>query len=218
MLINTMTKRTFIKPTTEFIRHIEYCSKGDPGKVTPAADWLYWFQKVEDIFAENQSLLLQLTEQNDVLDTRVVEKTKALQETSAKHQRDYALLRSVMNAIPELIVFNDPNGLLIGCNEAFERLTKHSVKQMLGYKSATFMPTSLAAEVNRLSEMNENALPQQALIKAGDYSYQGFCNQFSDERGNILGSIIIFHDVTVQQATQSALEKAKKPSRVRQPN
>jgi hypothetical protein len=66
--------------------------------------------------------------------------------------------------------------------------------------------------------MNENALPQQALIKAGDYSYQGFCNQFSDERGNILGSIIIFHDVTVQQATQSALEKAKKPSRVRQPN
>ena len=209
MLINTMTKRTFIKPTTEFIRHIEYCSKGDPGKVTPAADWLYWFQKVEDIFAENQSLLLQLTEQNDVLDTRVVEKTKALQETSAKHQRDYALLRSVMNAIPELIVFNDTNGLLIGCNEAFERLTKHSVKQMLGYKSATFMPTSLAAEVNRLSEMNENALPQQALIKAGDYSYQGFCNQFSDEQGNILGSIIIFHDVTVQQATQSALEKAK---------
>ncbi len=209
MLINTMTKRTFIKPTTEFIRHIEYCSKGDPGKVTPAADWLYWFQKVEDIFAENQSLLLQLTEQNDVLDTRVVEKTKALQETSAKHQRDYALLRSVMNAIPELIVFNDPNGLLIGCNEAFERLTKHSVTQMLGYKSATFMPTSLAAEVNRLSEMNETALPQQALIKAGDYIYQGFCNQFSDERGNILGSIIIFHDVTVQQATQSALEKAK---------
>jgi signal transduction histidine kinase/ActR/RegA family two-component response regulator len=209
MLVNTMTKRTFIKPTTEFIRHIEYCSKGDPGKVTPAADWLYWFQKVEDIFAENQSLLLQLTEQNDVLDTRVVEKTKALQETSAKHQRDYALLRSVMNAIPELIVFNDPNGLLIGCNEAFERLTNHSVRQMLGYKSATFMPASLAAEVNRLSEMNENTFPQQALINAGNFTYQGFCDQFSDEQGNILGSIIIFHDVTIQQATQSALEKAK---------
>lgn len=209
MLVNTMTKRTFIKPTTQFIRHIEYCSKGEPSKVTPAADWLYWFQKVEDIFAENQSLLLQLTEQNDVLDTRVVEKTKALQESSAKHQRDYALLRSVMNAIPELIVFNDPNGLLIGCNQAFERVTKHSLKQMLGYKSATFMPPTLAAEVNRLSEMNENALPQQALVKAGDYIYQGFCNQFSDEQGNILGSIIIFHDVTIQQTTQSALEKAK---------
>jgi len=209
MLVNTMTKRTFIKPTTEFISHIEYCAQGDPGKVAPAADWLHWFQVVEDIFAQNRSLLLQLTEQNDVLDSRVIEKTKALQETSAKHQRDYALLRSVMNAIPELIVFNDPNGLLMGCNEAFERLTNHSVEQMLGFKSATFMPAPLAKEVNRLNATCNNEYPQQALIKAGDFTYQGFCNQFTDEQGNILGSISLFHDVTQQQATQSALEKAK---------
>ena len=209
MLVNTMTKRTFIKPTTEFISHIEYCAQGDPGKVTPAADWLHWFQVVEDIFAQNRSLLLQLTEQNDVLDSRVIEKTKALQETSAKHQRDYALLRSVMNAIPELIVFNDPNGLLMGCNQAFERLTNHSVEEMLGVKSATFMPLALAKEVERLNASSNNDYPQQALIKAGDFIYQGFCNQFTDEQGNILGSISIFQDVTIEQATQSALEKAK---------
>ncbi|KGJ92315.1 ATP-binding protein [Colwellia psychrerythraea] len=209
MLVNTMTKRTFIRPTTEFISHIQYCAEGDPGKVTPSADWLHWFQVVEDIFVQNRSLLLQLTEQNDVLDSRVIEKTKALQETSAKHQRDYALLRSVMNAIPELIVFNDPEGLLMGCNKAFERLTNHSVEQMLGIKSSTFMPFALAQEVNHLNATCNDTFPQQALIKAGDYIYQGFCNQFTDEQGNILGSISIFHDVTLQQATQSALEKAK---------
>lgn len=209
MLVNTMTKRTFIKPTTEFISHIQYCAEGDPGKVKPAADWLHWFQVVEDIFVQNRSLLLQLTEQNDVLDSRVIEKTKALQETSAKHQRDYALLRSVMNAIPELIVFNDPDGLLMGCNEAFERLTNHPVEQMLGVKSATFMPAALAKEINLLNENNGGVYPQQALIKAGDFIYQGFCNQFTDEQGNILGSISLFHDVTLQQTTQSALEKAK---------
>lgn len=209
MLINTMTKRTFIKPTTEFISHIQYCAEGDPGKVTPTADWLHWFQVVEDIFAQNRSLLLQLTEQNDVLDSRVIEKTKALQESSAKHQRDYALLRSVMNAIPELIVFNDPKGLLMGCNKAFERLTNHSVAQMLGIKSVTFMPVPLAEEINRLNAGNQGIYPQQALIKAGDCIYQGFCNQLTDEQGNILGSISILHDVTLQQATQSALKKAK---------
>ncbi len=209
MLVNTMTKRTFIKPTTEFISHIEYCAEGDPGKVTPAADWLHWFQVVEDIFAQNRSLLLQLTEQNDALDSRVIEKTKELQETSAKHQRDYALLRSVMNAIPELIVFNDPKGLLMGCNQAFERFALHSVQQMVGFKSATFMPEALAKEINRLNSLKNDVYPQEALIKAGDYTYQGFCNQFTDEQGNILGSISIFHDVTQQQATQSALEKAK---------
>ena len=209
MLVNTMTKRTFIKPTTQFIRHIQYCAEGDPGKVTPAADWLHWFQVVEDIFVQNRTLLLQLTEQNDVLDSRVIEKTRALQESSAKHQRDYALLRSVMNAIPELIVFNDPEGLLIGCNEAFERLTNHSVEQMLGAKSVTFMPLPLAQEINRLNTVYNGAYPQKALIKAGDFIYQGFCNQFTDDQGNILGSISLFHDVTLQQATQSALEKAK---------
>jgi len=209
MLINTMTKRTFIKPTTEFISHIEYCAIGDPGKITPAADWLHWFQVVEDIFAQNSSLLLQLTEQNDVLDSRVIEKTKALQESSAKHQRDYALLRSVMNAIPELIVFNDPEGLLMGCNEAFERLANHSVEQMLGVKSASFMPAPLAKEINNLNAASNNLYPQQALINAGEFIYQGYCNQFTDAKGNILGSISIFHDVTLQQETQSALEKAK---------
>lgn len=209
MLINNMTKRTFIKPTTEFISHIQYCAEGDPGKVTPTSDWLHWFQVVEDIFAQNRSLLLQLTEQNDVLDSRVIEKTKALQQTSAKHQRDYALLRSVMNAIPELIVFNDPNGLLMGCNKAFERLANHSLEQMLGIKSVTFMPAPLAQEINNLNAHDDDVYPKQALIYAGDYIYQGFCNQFTDEQGNILGSISIFHDVTLQQATQSALEKAK---------
>ena len=209
MLVNTMTKRTFIKPTTEFISHIEYCAEGDPGKVAPAADWLHWFQVVEDIFAQNRSLLLQLTEQNDVLDSRVIEKTKALQETSAKHQRDYALLRSVMNAIPELIVFNDPNGLLMGCNKAFERLANHSVEQMLGINSANFMPVLLAEEIKILNALNKNVYPQQALIEAGEFIYQGFCNQFTDEQGNILGSISIFQDVTLQQTTQSALVKAR---------
>ena len=209
MLVNSMTKRTFIKPTTEFIRHIQYCAEGDPGKITPAADWLHWFQVVEDIFVQNRTLLLQLTEQNDVLDSRVIEKTKELQETSAKHQRDYALLRSVMNAIPELIVFNDPRGLLMGCNKAFERLTNHSVEQMLGGKSSTFTPLPLTKEINRLNIISSDVFPQQELIKAGDYIYQAYCNQLTNEQGKLLGSINIFHDVTLQQTTQEALEKAK---------
>jgi signal transduction histidine kinase len=209
MLVNMMTKRAFIKPTTEFIRHIEFCSEGDPGKIKPNADWLHWFQVVEDIFTQNRSLLLQLTEQNDVLDMRVIEKTQALQETSAKHQRDYVLLRSVMNAIPELIIFNDPDGLLMGCNEAFEKLTSYSELNMLGVKAVDFMPLPLAKEINHLNEVHSDVYPQQALIKAGDFSYQGFCNQFKNSEGHVLGTISIFRDVTLQQATQSALEKAK---------
>lgn len=209
MLVNAMTRRSFIKPTHDFISHIEYCAQGDPGKVKANADWLHWFVLVEDIFTQNRSLLLQLKEQNEVLDSRVLEKTQALQETSAKHQRDYVLLRSVMNAIPELIIFNDPQGKLMGCNQAFEQLSSRLESKMLGFKASSFMPKLLAHKIDTLNEEFHHEYPQQALIDAGDESYQGFCNQFTNEQGEILGTITILQDVTEQQATQSALENAK---------
>ena len=209
MLVNTMTRRTFIKPAHDFIKHIEFCAQGDPGKVKANADWLHWFVLVEDIFTQNRSLLLRLKEQNEVLDSRVLEKTKALSETSIKHQRDYVLLRSVMNAIPELIIFNDPNGKLIGCNQAFEKLTKRSEGSMLEVKASQFMPKILAYEIERLDKEFSSQYPQQALIETGDESYQCFCNQFTNEQGEVLGTITILQNYTEQQATQSALEKAK---------
>ncbi|MBL4941251.1 MAG: response regulator [Colwellia sp.] len=209
MLVNAMTRRSFIKPTHDFISHIEYCAQGDPGKVKANADWLHWFVLVEDIFTQNRSLLLQLKEQNEVLDSRVFEKTQALQETSAKHQRDYVLLRSVMNAIPELIIFNDPQGKLMGCNQAFEQLSGRLESKMLGFQSSQFMPKALACEIDALNAVSDNDYPQQALIEAGEESYQGFCNQFTNEQGEILGTITILQNVTERQATQSALENAK---------
>jgi signal transduction histidine kinase len=209
MLVNAMTRRSFIKPTHQFIRHIEYCAQGDPGKVKANADWLHWFVLVEDIFTQNRSLLLQLKEQNEVLDSRVLEKTQALQETSAKHQRDYVLLRSVMNAIPELIIFNDPQGKLMGCNQAFEQITQHLEVDMFGYIATTFMPKALAKEIDDLNKQLGDNFPKHALLDAGKYSYQGYCNQFTNKQGEVLGTITILQDVTEQQATQSALEKAK---------
>ena len=209
MLVNAMTRSSFIKPTHDFISHIEYCAEGDPGKIKANADWLHWFVLVEDIFTQNRSLLLQLKEQNEVLDNRVLEKTQALQETSEKHQRDYALLRSVMNAIPELIIFNDPQGKLMGCNQAFEQLSGLLEHQMLGFQASSFMPEALANEIVVRNEQLTNIYPQKALIKAGDESYQGFCNQFTNAKGEALGTVTILQNVTERQATQSALEKAK---------
>jgi len=209
MLVNFMTRRSFIKPTHDFISHIEYCAQGDPGKVKANADWLHWFVLVEDIFTQNRSLLLQLKEQNEVLDSRVLEKTKALQESSAKHQRDYVLLRSVMNAIPDLIIFNDPQGKLVGCNHAFEQLTGRIERDMFGFKATSFMPKALAYEINVFNAKFEAKYPQQALIETGNESYQGFCNQFTNDQNKVLGTITILQNVTERQATQLALENAK---------
>ena len=209
ILVNSLTRRSFIQPTQEFIEHIEYCAKGDPGKIKPSSDWLPWFYLVEDIFIENRSFFQQLKDQNRVLDSRVNEKTQALRESSEKHQRDYVQLRSVMNAIPELIIFNDPSGLLMGCNHEFELLTQYSEESMLGSNAHNYMPKALAKELIELNTLYDEHYPQQALIHAGAYIYQGYCNQFKNKQGEILGTIVILQDVTKQQETQKALELAK---------
>ncbi|MGB0937116.1 MAG: ATP-binding protein [Colwellia sp.] len=208
-LVNSLTRRSFIQPTQNFIEHIEHCAKGDPGKIKPSSDWLPWFYLVEDIFIENRSFFQQLKDQNSVLDARVNEKTQALRESSEKHQRDYVQLRSVMNAIPELIIFNDPNGLLMGCNQEFESLTHHSEMQMLGKDVHQYLPKDLSQELDKLSLVTQGHFPKQALIHSGKFIYQGYCNQIKNQQNEILGTIIILQDVTQQQETQEALELAK---------
>ena len=211
-LVYFMTQSTFIKPATEFISHIENCAQGDPGKVKPTADWLHWFQIVEDIFSQNRSLLQQLKEQNAVLDSRVSEKTQALLEKSEQHQRDYALLRSVMNAIPELIIFNDPSGQLIGCNRAFEKFISQSESGMLGQQAHQLLPLALGDvmyDLARLPNPDNEINGHQRIIKSGELTFELFSRNFFSETGIELGTISIFRDVTSQYAIQSALQQAK---------
>jgi PAS domain S-box-containing protein len=114
-----------------------------------------------------------------------------------------------MNAIPDLIIFNDPHGKLMGCNQAFEKLSGYLENDMLGFQASHYMPKALAHEITILNEAFDGKYPQQELMEAGEESYQGFCNQFTNEQGEILGTITILQDVTERQATQSALESAK---------
>ncbi len=227
-LVYLLTRRTFIKPATDFISHIENCAQGDPGKVKPTADWLHWFKLVENIFGQNRSLLQQLKEKNKELDQRVIEKTQALIKSSQQHQRDYALLRSVMNAMPELIIFNDEKDQLIGCNRAFEAFIKKTETVMLGTKVSSLMPASLGGALIELSALSlkpscqspdkiakallnqeQQVSSHQRVVETPSHTYEVVSRQFFNDVGVSIGTINIFRDVTEQYEIQSALEKAK---------
>jgi PAS domain S-box-containing protein len=212
VFIYWLTRTTFIKPATEFIQHIEYCAEGDPGKIKPNNDWLHWFKIVEDIFSQNRSLLQQLKDQNSQLDTRVNEKTYELQQSNLKHQRDYALLRSVMNAIPELIVFSDPEGKLIGCNSELERYLAKTEQQMFGCIVAELMPERLSRALQQLSArafLDEKAKAYQSVVWDHEKTFELYSRKFFNDQKVALGTINIFRDVTEQYETQAALELAK---------
>lgn len=212
VLIYWLTKNTFIKPATEFIQHIENCAQGDSGKIKPTADWLHWFHVVEDIFSQNRSLMQQLKDKNADLDRRVKEKTFDLQQTSEQHQRDYALLRSVMNAMQELIIFSDGDGKLIGCNLALEKFVNKKQQDILNKSACQLLPKTLCnALISQSQQAYAAATPKvyQQVVKMSEHTYELFSRKFFNEAGEALGTINIFRDVTQAYAIQAALEQAK---------
>ncbi|GAA5139354.1 ATP-binding protein [Thalassotalea piscium] len=208
-IIYFVTRRTFIKPTQQFISHIEHSAKGDHGKVKPPKGWAHWFQLVEDIFSQNRSLLQQLKDQNKVLDLRVNEKTQALREKSEQHQHDYAILRSVMDAIPDFLIFNDLNHRVIGCNLAFEKLVGVSESKILGGNAGELLPNELGQLLNSKQHSNINGRGTINVIETLENTYEVLIEQFYNSEKVLLGTIVIIRDVTERTAITSALEQAK---------
>jgi signal transduction histidine kinase/CheY-like chemotaxis protein len=211
-IIYVVTRKTFMEPTKEFINHIEHCSQGDPGKVKPPADWSYWFKIVEDIFGQNRTLLQQLKDQNIILDMRVNEKTQALRLKSEQHQRDYALLRSVMDAIPDYIIFNDLNGTMIGYNKAFENFVQEASLDLIGKSSDEVVCLELGQSLVSMSAASLTRTTDQGLAKVVETSsntYEVFSNQLYSKTAEIVGTINLVRDVTGQYAANIALELAK---------
>jgi signal transduction histidine kinase len=211
-IIYIVTRKTFMKPTKEFINHIEHCSQGDPGKVKPPADWLHWFKIVEDIFGQNRTLLQQLKDQNSILDTHVNEKTQELRLKSEQHQRDYALLRSVMDAIPDYIIFNDLDGKMIGYNKAFETFVQKGSLSLVGKCSDEVVNDDLGRSLVAMSESSLTRPTDQGLeqvVETPTNTYEVFSTQLYSQTAEIVGTINLVRDATAQYSANVALEQAK---------
>ncbi len=211
-VIYYVTHRSFIAPSKKFISHIENCSAGDPGKIKPSKEWRHWFKIVEDLFGQNRSLMQRLKDQNSELDLRVKEKTQALFYKSEQHQRDYALLRSVMNAIPDFILFNDPHGRLIGCNQAVEQLVLQKEADILGCQISDFIATDLGEKVAEsvgTSQPGQYSVAHQETVSSEDNTYEVYKAPFYGEHNVMLGSIVLIRDVTPQFKINQALKRAK---------
>lgn len=211
-VVYVVTSKTFIKPTQQFINHIAFSAQGDHGKVKPPSGWLHWFNIVGDIFSQNRSLMQQLRDQNNILDIKVNDKTQALLEKSKQHQHDYAILHSVMDAIPDYLIFNDPEGLLIGCNLAFENFIGKKEQTILGRQAGDLIPNKLGSALLAASEKQPHVITEHGIfqvIETVDNTYELFTSEFYDQEQQVLGTIVIIRDVTEQYAINAALAAAK---------
>lgn len=201
-IVHWQTRRSFVSPASRLLSHLEDCSREPirpPEKITQG--WEPWFQLVSRIFEENQQYTRHLAEQNKRLDKLVARRTERLKETTERREREYALLRSLLDSIPEAIVFKDKEGKYLGCNKSAERVLGYTEAEMIGLNSDTLTSPEQAA---RIRAEDEQVLKDRAPLRyqekvelAGKPVLLDTLKlPFYNRRGEMLGLIAVWRDVT----------------------
>ncbi|MCH1920033.1 response regulator [Shewanella sp. A3A] len=201
-IVHWQTRRSFVSPASRLLSHLEECSrapKGPPSRIN--RDWLPWFKLVSRIFEENEQYTKHLAEQNKRLDKLVARRTERLRETTEKREQEFALLRSLLDTIPEAIVFKDKNGKYLGCNRSAERVLGYSESDMIGKTDAELTPPELS---KRIQEEDERILRDKTPLRyqekvelAGKPILLDTLKlPFYNRRGELQGLIVVWRDIT----------------------
>jgi two-component system NtrC family sensor kinase len=126
-------------------------------------------------------------------------------------QEQYTFLKTLMNAIPSPIFYQDATGHFLGCNHAFEWLAGMTQEELVGRTISEVLPSN---QVQAIS-----AADQELLQQGGTQSYETVIT-FADGRkrevvfyltaliaadGSITGMVGTYLDISEQKAAEKAL-------------
>ncbi|MBK5964771.1 histidine kinase [Thiocystis minor] len=135
-----------------------------------------------------------------------------LQQDTLEYER--ARLRTLINAIPDLVWLKDPNGVYLACNPMFERLYGAPEADILGRTDADFVPAPLA-EFFRAHDLAAIAAGapsrnEEMLTFAAD-GYTGLFETLKTPmrgpEGTLIGVLGIARDITAARETAEALSE-----------
>ncbi|GIU12441.1 response regulator [Shewanella sp. MBTL60-007] len=201
-IVHWLTRRSFVNPASRLLTHLEECSAEPikpPEKIT--VGWAPWFQLVSRIFEENKQYTRHLAEQNRRLDKLVAQRTERLKDTTEQREKEYALLRSLLDSIPEAIVFKDKEGRYLGCNKSAERMLGFSESEMIGQLSDALTPDEqsvrIRAEDERvLTERTPVRYQEKVELAGKPVLLDTLKLPFYNRHGELLGLIAVWRDVT----------------------
>uniref|UniRef100_UPI0040487D3C response regulator n=1 Tax=Shewanella sp. TaxID=50422 RepID=UPI0040487D3C len=214
-IVHWQTRRAFVSPASRLLTHLEACSQEPirpPEKITHG--WEPWFALVSRIFEENRQYTHHLAEQNKRLDNLVARRTQRLRETTERREREYALLRSLIDSIPEAIVFKDKEGKYLGCNKSAERMLGYSENEIIGLTSAEVVSPE---QGERIREEDREVLTLQHSLRYQErVNVEGkpvlldtFKLPFYNRRGELLGLISVWRDITKEHDAAEQLRMSE---------
>ena len=214
-VVHWLTSQSFVSPASRLMLHLESCAKEavDPPEDI-SAGWRPWFALISRIFKENDKYTRQLAEHNRYLDQQVAQRTEKLRETTERREREYALLRSLLDSIPEVIFYKNTQRQFIGSNQAAEQLFRVSEQELLGKKDSQFFPAELA---KKFAADDAEVMEKQRVIKVQHWIEQDGVKRlwetlktpYNNAKGELLGLIGIARDITKEYEAAEKLRHSE---------
>lgn len=138
---------------------------------------------------------------------------ESLKQGTEALRRQSALLRSVVNAIPDLVFFKDRDGHYLGCNKAFEQFTQSAEAAIAGTTQPETIPQALQ-DYFRLHD--QDVLITQAPWHGEEWVVDKGGNRVLLDTlkapvlgpdGELLGLLGISKDVTARKETEAEIRK-----------
>jgi two-component system sensor histidine kinase/response regulator len=164
------------------------------------------YADVMGIVAEDGERSLYVLSYKDTTEQRLVFR-------EVKRQR--ALLAGLVDSIPDPLVYQDQQGVYLGCNEAFERLSNRPREEIVGKTSMDIFPPEIARflqERNAKVAASGRARSYEDPFELPDGTPRLFetgVSPLRDGQGRVLGLVSIAHDITERKQQQEEILRAK---------
>ena len=149
----------------------------------------------------------------DITDRKQAE--AALAETHRQVQAKEAMLRALLDSIPDLVFFKDTHSAYLGFNKAFEKYTGKKESELVGKTDFDLSDPEIAKKYreadqevmkDRKSRRYEEWIPFQS---GGGGTFETLKTPFHGPNGDVIGMIGVSRDITERIKSQKALDESR---------
>ena len=165
----------------------------------PEGGWPQFLSAVSDHYqvSDQERVLL-----GNALAVNSDELTAANQRLRAQSEQEHAQLRGVIDSIPDLIYFKTPEGIYLGCNQAFERYAGLPESSIVGNTALSIFDSATALKVR--SRDTEMLAGGKAMVceewvtypDGGNICLEVLRTPYFNSAGSVIGLIGIGRNIT----------------------
>ncbi|QTL34036.1 response regulator [Pseudoalteromonas viridis] len=205
-----LNAQVFIRPLKHFVQYLTYQENTPQATMNYAIpkDWQPWFLEIKRVVTQKRDALQQLQDNNAKLDEQVQQQKKALSRSLEAKERQAALLKTVLNSVPDLVYYKNIDGSFIGCNEAFERFIGVSQVDLVAREHQEVTERHLAL-LDLEQTMNRQGQSLTDTLELEGSSYLITVSPLFNDLRKRIGTLGVARDISEQQQALTALRASE---------